>query len=407
MAEVLTFGCRLNTVESEAIRLLAAGLPDTVVVNTCAVTAAAEREARHAIARLHRARPDAAIVATGCAVQIDPARWATLPGVTRVLGNHEKLRAEHWRADAGSAVGCIAAPVAHRPAPLPGMANRARAFLDVQQGCDHACTFCIIPQGRGANRSAPAEEVVAQVRALVAAGQHEVVLTGVDLASWGCDLPGRPGLAALLRAVLAQTGLPRLRLSSLDPAALDADFWDVLAGEERLMPHLHLSVQAASNLVLKRMRRRHDRDAALAVVAKARQARPGLALGADLIAGFPTETDEQAAETLDFVDQAVLPYVHVFPYSPRPGTPAARMPQVPLPERRARAARLRAAAMPHAAAFHHGLVGRLRHVVVERGGRGHTEEFAPVRGLAGEPGTVRQVRIGAADADGVEAEPWH
>ena len=406
MAEVVTFGCRLNTVESEAIRLHAAGLVDTVVVNTCAVTAAAERDARHAIARLHRERPGAAIVATGCAVQIDPARWAALPGVTRVLGNAEKLRPEHWQADAGSHVAPIAAAGAHRPVPLPGLANRARAFLDVQQGCDHACTFCIIPQGRGANRSVPMEAVAAHVQALAKAGQHEVVLTGVDLASWGRDLPDRQGLGALLRHVLAHTALPRLRLSSLDPAALEGEFWDVLAGEDRLMPHLHLSIQAASDLVLKRMRRRHSRDGALAAMERARRARPGLALGADLIAGFPTETEAQHADTLRFVDEAALPYVHVFPYSPRPGTPAARMPQVPSPERRARAARLRAAAVPHAAAFHAGLVGQVRTVLAERGGRGHTEEFVPVRGVVVEPGTLLRGRVVAADAAGVEVEPW-
>ena len=221
MAEIITFGCRLNTVESEAIRIQAAALPDTIVVNTCAVTLAAERDARHAIARLHREHPNAAIVATGCAVQIDPARWAALPGVTRVLGNAEKLRPEHWTPDAPSQVAPIAHARTHHPAPLPGLTARARAFLDVQQGCNHACTFCIIPQGRGANRSVGMEEAAAHIRALVDVGQHEVVLTGVDVASWGQDLPGRPGLATLIRHILAHTTLPRLRLSSLDPAALD------------------------------------------------------------------------------------------------------------------------------------------------------------------------------------------
>lgn len=406
MAEIVTFGCRLNTVESEAIRLHAANLANTVVVNTCAVTIAAERDARQAIARLHRERPGAAIVATGCAVQINPARWAALPGVTRVLGNAEKLQPEHWTPGAGSHVAPIAAAVAHRPVPVAGIANRTRAFLDVQQGCNHACTFCIIPQGRGPNRSVPMETVAAHIQAMADAGQQEVVLTGVDLASWGHDLPGRPSLPALLRHVLAHTTLPRLRLSSLDPAALDAEFWNVLAGEDRLMPHLHLSIQAASNLVLKRMKRRHNREGALQVVARARQARPGLALAADLIAGFPTETDAHHAETLDFVQAAALPYLHVFPYSPRPGTPAARMPQIPPPERRARAARLRAAATPHAATFHAALVGQVRTVLAERGNRGHTEEFAPVRSVAAEPGTLLRGRVVAADAAGVEVGPW-
>lgn len=405
MVDVVTFGCRLNTVESAAIRAHAAALPDTIVVNTCAVTATAERDARHAIARLHRERPGAAIVATGCAVQIDPARWAALPGVTRVLGNAEKLRSEHWQPGAPSHVAPIGAARTHHPAPLPGLTARARAFLDVQQGCGHACTFCIIPQGRGANRSVLMDEAAAHIRALVAAGQHEVVLTGVDVASWGTDLPGRPGLATLIRHILAHTTLPRLRLSSLDPAALDDAFWDVLA-EPRVMPHLHLSLQAASTLVLKRMRRRHTRDDALHTIDRARQARPGLALAADLIAGFPTETDAQHAETLDFVNQAALPYLHVFPYSPRPGTPAARMPQIPLPERRARAARLREAATPHAAAFHAALVGQARTVVAERNGRGHTEEFAPVRSLHAPPGALVRVQVTASDAAGLEVHPW-
>jgi threonylcarbamoyladenosine tRNA methylthiotransferase MtaB len=332
VTDVLTFGCRLNTVESEAIRGLAAHLDDTVVINTCAVTSEAERQARQAIARLHRERPGAAIVVTGCAAQIDPSHWAAQPGVTRILGNREKLDAAAW-AQPGSMVGDIRQARGHTPAALPRIEGRARAFVDVQQGCDHACTFCIIPQGRGPNRSVPAATVVDQVRHLVAHGCNEVVLTGVDLASW------QPGLAALLRDVLRGVpGLPRLRCSSLDPAALDDDFWDVLATEERLMPHLHLSIQAASDLVLKRMRRRHSRAAALAVVARARAARPGIVVAADLIAGFPTESEAQFAETLAFVDQAALPYLHVFPYSARPGTPAARMPQVPAATRRDRAA---------------------------------------------------------------------
>ena len=404
MAHIVTFGCRLNTVESEAIRAHTAHLADTIVVNTCAVTAIAERDARHAIARLHRAHPHAAIVATGCAVQIDPARWATLPGVTRVLGQSEKLDPSHWHTTASQVASLAARP--HCPVPLPGLHNRARAYLDVQQGCDHACTFCIIPQGRGPSRSVPLDQAAAHVQALVDAGQTEVVLTGVDLASWGQDLPGHPTLATLVRHILHATSLPRLRLSSLDPAALDDAFWADLAAEPRLMPHLHLSLQAGSDLMLKRMRRRHSRGTALYAIAQARQARPGLAIAADLIAGFPTETDAHHAETLAFIDEATVPYLHVFPYSPRPGTPAARMPQVPLPERRARAARLRAAAAPYATAFHAALVGQRRTVVAERNGRGHTEEFAPIRNLTAEPGTLVQVRITAADSTGLEAHPW-
>ena len=403
MAEVMTFGCRLNTVESAAIDGLAAGIEYTVVVNTCAVTAAAEREARHAIARVHRERPGVRIVVTGCAAQIDPGRWAALPGVERVLGNREKLLAEHWREGAGSAVGDIAGAREHQPAATE-IEGRARAFLDVQQGCDHACTFCIIPQGRGRNRSAPVDAAAAQVRRLTGAGYAEVVLTGVDVASWGKDLPGRPGLGALVRGILAGApGLGRLRFSSLDPAALDEAFWDVFAGEERVMPHLHLSMQAASDMVLKRMRRRHSRDGALAVVERARRARVGAGIGADLIAGFPTETEAQFEETLAFVEEARAPYLHVFPYSARPGTPAARMPQAPAGVRRERAALLRAAGTRQAAAFHARMIGEERVVIAERGGRGHTPEFAPVRlRVAAEPGTVVRGRVLAADAAGVE-----
>ncbi len=398
--EVLTFGCRLNTVEGEAMRALAANLDapaGTVIVNTCAVTHAAERDARHAVARLHRERPGAAIVLTGCAVQIDPARWAGLPGVTRVLGNAEKLLPAHWASGAGSAVGPIAAARGHVPAPVAGLAGRARAFLDVQQGCDHACTFCIIPQGRGPNRSVPLPLVVDQVRRLVQAGITEVVLTGVDLASWD------GGLGPLVRGVLAAVpGLPRLRLSSLDPARLDEPFWAAFAEEPRLMPHLHLSVQAGSDLVLKRMRRRHARADALAAVRRARALRPGAGLAADLIAGFPTEDEAAFADTLAFVEEAALPYLHVFPYSARAGTPAARMPQVPPPVRKRRAAQLRGAATPHAAAFHAAMLGRVVELVAERGGRGHTAEFAPVRGAGDVPGRVERRRVVAADATGLE-----
>lgn len=407
MAEVLTFGCRLNTVESEAIRAHAAHLPETVVVNTCAVTLEAERDARRAIARLHRERPEVSIVVTGCAVQIDPARWAALPGVARVLGNQEKLQPERWR-QTDSAVGPIGRARGHSPAPLPGLAGRARAFLDVQQGCDHACTFCIIPQGRGPGRSVPVVEVVQQVQRLVAGGRAEVVLTGVDLVSWGRDLAGAPGLGALIRSVLRGVPeLPRLRLSSLDPAALDDAFWAAFAEEERLMPHLHLSLQAASDLVLKRMRRRHSVAAARAVVAQARRLRPGVGLGADLIAGFPTETEDQARETLAFVTDEAIPYLHVFPYSARPGTPAARMPQVPPPVRRERAARLRAAAAEVAARFHASHIGQTVTLVVERGQRGHTEAFAPVRlpgasQAAPRVGALVRRQVIAADAAGLE-----
>ncbi len=380
---------------------------DLVVINTCAVTAEAERQGRAAVRRAHRDRPDARIVVTGCAAQIDPAAWAALPGVERVLGNLDKLLPASWQPGAPTAVSDLHAARRDAPHLVTGFDGRARAFVEVQQGCGHACTFCIIPRGRGPSRSLPVGGIVQQVRGLVAAGYNEVVLTGVDLCSYGPDLPGRPTLGAMVARLLALVPeLPRLRLSSLDLAAIDEDLWRLLAEEPRLMPHLHLSVQAGSDLVLKRMRRRHSRADALASIARARRLRPGLAIGADLIAGFPTETDALFAETLAFVHEAELPYVHVFPYSERPGTPAARMPAVPVPVRRARAAELRAAAAVHAARFHSGLLGRAVQVVVERGGRGHTEHYAPVR-LDGvhDVGSLLSCLVMGADAAGLHVQP--
>jgi threonylcarbamoyladenosine tRNA methylthiotransferase MtaB len=404
--EIITFGCRLNAVESEVIRghLAAQGAGGQVVIHTCAVTAEAEQQARRAIRRVRRERPEARIVVTGCAVQLDPAAWAALPGVHHVVGNAEKLLAASWASGAESAVADImTAP----PAAMPQagrLTGRTRAFVQIQQGCDHRCTFCIIPFGRGPSRSVPAGAVVTQIRALVAAGVQEVVLTGVDIASYGADLPGQPSLGQLARRVLALVpDLPRLRLSSLDPAALDEPLWQLLAGEPRLMPHLHLSLQAGSDLVLKRMKRRHSRAQALAAIARARDLRPGLAVGADLIAGFPTETDTMFNETLDFLNEAAIPYLHVFPYSERTGTPAARMPAVPLTLRRERAARLRDAGRLNAAAFHIAQIGREATVLAERGGAGHTEHFAPVR-IAAAAGTLIRVRITGADAAGLLAE---
>ena len=403
-ADIQTFGCRLNVYEAEVIRGHTRGQSDLVVINTCAVTAEAERQGRAAVRRAHRDRPDARIVVTGCAAQIDPAAWAALPGVDRVLGNLDKLLSASWQPGAPAAVSDLHAARRDAPHLVTGFDGRARAFVEVQQGCDHACTFCIIPRGRGPSRSLPMGGIVQQVRGLVAAGYNEVVLTGVDLCSYGPDLPGHPTLGGMIARLLALVpGLPRLRLSSLDPAAIDEDLWRLLAEEPRLMPHLHLSLQAGSDLVLKRMRRRHSRADALAAIARARRLRPGLAIGADLIAGFPTETEALFAETLAFVDEAELPYLHVFSYSERPGTPAARMPAVPLPVRRARAARLREAAAVHAGSFHAGLLGRTVQVVAERGGRGHTEHYAPVR-MAWDCTAGRLVcgRVSGADAAGLD-----
>ncbi len=378
--EVLTFGCRLNAYESEVIRDHAATLTDTVIVNTCAVTAEAERQARQAIRRAAREHPGARIVVTGCAAQIDPAAWARLPGVDRVLGNADKLKPESWMRDAPGSVSDIMAARETAAHLVTEFAGRARAFVQVQQGCDHRCTFCIIPFGRGPNRSVPVGAVVAQVRALVEAGYQEVVLTGVDIASYGADLPGAPPLGQLVRRLLALVPeLPRLRLSSLDPAAIDDDVWRLLAEEPRLMPHLHLSLQAGSDLILKRMKRRHLRSDAAAAIARARTLRPGIAIGADLIAGFPTETEPLFRETLDFVTETDLPFLHIFPYSERPGTPAARMPAVPVALRRERAARLREAGRLGARRFLAGQVGRMVSLLTESADGGHSEHFAAVR----------------------------
>jgi threonylcarbamoyladenosine tRNA methylthiotransferase MtaB len=399
--EILTFGCRLNTYESEVMRAHAAALSDTVIVNTCAVTAEAERQARQAIRRAHRERPEAAIVVTGCAAQIDPGAWAALPGVSRVLGNIEKLQAAQWRDGAGSAVSDIMRARETAPHLVSEFAGRARAFLEVQQGCDHRCTFCIIPFGRGPSRSVPMGEIAARARALTAAGFQEIVLTGVDLTSYGPDLPGAPSLGQMIRRLLAAVPeLPRLRLSSLDPNEIDEELWRLIETEPRLMPHLHLSVQAGSDLILKRMKRRHSRAQALAVIARARAARPGIAIGADLIAGFPTETDALFAETLAFVEDAAVPLLHVFPYSARPNTPAARMPQVAVAVRRARAARLRAAATEIAARQYAGAVGKVFDVLTESADRGHTEHYAPARFVRPVvAGRIVRARVVDAGAD--------
>ncbi|HVC60423.1 MAG TPA: tRNA (N(6)-L-threonylcarbamoyladenosine(37)-C(2))-methylthiotransferase MtaB [Acetobacteraceae bacterium] len=419
--ELLTFGCRLNAYESEVMRELTsradAGLTsradagdapptDTIIVNTCAVTAEAERQARQAIRRAARERPDVRIVVTGCAAQIDPAAWAALPNVVRVLGNQDKLKPESWAPGAPSAVSDIMAARDTAPHLVTEFSGRTRAFVQVQQGCGHRCTFCIIPFGRGPSRSVPMGAVVAQVRALVETGYQEVVLTGVDIASYGPDLPGAPSLGQLVRRLLALVpDLPRLRLSSLDPAAIDDDLWRLLGHEPRLMPHLHLSLQAGSDLVLKRMKRRHSCADAGAVIDRARALRPGIAIGADLIAGFPTETDALFAETLAFVEAAALPFLHVFPYSERPGTPAARMPAVPVKLRRERAARLREAGRHAARGFFAAQVGRTIAVLTESRDAGHSEHFCAVR--LREPagaGTLIAARVVGTTDDTLLAE---
>lgn len=379
-AEVMTFGCRLNAYESQVIRELSNGLSDTVVINTCAVTAEAERQARQAIRRIAREKPLARIVVTGCAAQIDPANWARLPNVERVLGNDDKLKPENWQPGAGSVVSDVMAARETAGHLVTEFANRARAFVQIQQGCDHRCTFCVIPFGRGPNRSVPIGALAQQIRHLVDAGYYEIVLTGVDIASYGRDLPGSPTLGQMVRRVLAAVpALPRIRLSSIDPAAIDEDLWRLLAEEPRLMPHLHLSLQAGSDLILKRMRRRHSRAQGLAVIHKARELRPGIALGADLIAGFPTETEDLFQETLRFVEEAAIPYLHVFPYSERPGTPAARMPPVAKPQRRERAATLREVGAKTMQSYLVSKIGVTVSLLTETDISGHSEHFAPVR----------------------------
>jgi threonylcarbamoyladenosine tRNA methylthiotransferase MtaB len=378
--EVVTFGCRLNAVESEALRerAIADGVADAVVFNTCAVTGEAVRQARQAIRKAARARPGSRMIVTGCAAQIDPAGFAGMPEVDLVLGNAEKTRAGSML-ESGTLVGDIMAEVSTSPTTAASQGGRARAYVEIQNGCDHRCTFCVIPFGRGNSRSTPAELVVSRARALVRAGYAEVVLTGVDLTSWGADVADSPSLGTLVRRILREVPeLPRLRLSSIDAAEIDAELMACLAEEARLMPHLHLSLQAGDDLILKRMKRRHSRADALRLIAEVRRVRPETAFGADLIAGFPTESDAAFENTLALVDEAGLAYLHIFPYSPRPGTPAARMPAVPGPTIKARAARLRAAG--DAALVRHldRRVGTLVSALVERDGRARAEDFTEV-----------------------------
>ena len=411
--ELVTFGCRLNAYESEVIRAQAqaAGLVDTIVVNTCAVTAEATRQARQAIRRFKRERPDARIVVTGCAAQVEPARFAAMPEVDRVLGNGEKLAAQSWRdsralfaqADRSSeervAVNDIMAVRETAAHLIDGFEGRARAFVQVQNGCDHRCTFCIIPFGRGNSRSVPMGEVVAQVRALCARGYREMVLTGVDLTSYGGGLPGAPRLGLLVKQILKHVPeLERLRLSSIDAVEADRDLLDALAGEPRLMPHLHLSLQAGDDLILKRMKRRHLRSDAIAFCAQLKRLRPDIALGADLIAGFPTETEAMFARSLDLIDECGLTYLHVFPFSARPGTPAARMPQVAGAVIKERAQRLR---QKGEAALRRHLereIGMRRRVLAETAAMGRSEQFTHVKlARPAEPGAILEVAITGHD----------
>jgi len=410
--EVLTFGCRLNTYESEVIRRTAAeaGLENAVIINTCAVTAEAERQARQAIRRARRADPTACIIVTGCAAQIDGARFTAMPEVDRVIGNREKLLAKSYAPDAPRVriddIMAVRETAGHL---IEGFAGRARAFLQVQNGCDHRCTFCIIPFARGPSRSVPLPAIVAEARALVTAGYNELVLTGVDIGDYGRDLAAELGLGAMVAALLeAVPELPRLRLSSIDPVEVDDDLWRLFAEQPRLMPHLHLSLQAGDDLVLKRMRRRHLRSDAVELCARLRRVRPDIAFGADLIAGFPTETETMFANTLAIIDECGLTYLHVFPYSERPGTPAARMPAVPVALRRARARALREEGARALDRYFASRVGTPARVLVEREGLGRSEQHAPVRlpcGGGATPGDIIAVDIVGRESGALIGQP--
>ena len=403
---IISLGCRLNIAESEAIRVLTAGR-DMVVINSCAVTNGAVAETRKAIRRARADRPGAQIVVTGCAAQIDPQSFAAMPEVDRVIGNAEKLGAAAWQADDKILVGDIQQVRDTAPHLAPAFAAHARAFVEVQNGCDHRCTFCIIPFGRGNSRSVPAGAVIDRITALVDAGHREIVLTGVDLTSYGPDLPGAPTLGLLVERILRHVPrLERLRLSSLDGIEIDDRLFALLTQEPRIMPHVHLSLQAGNDMILKRMKRRHMRAESVALVERLKTARPEIAIGADLIAGFPTEDDAMFADTLALIHDCDVVHAHIFPYSGRAGTPAARMPQVPVPLRKTRAALLRAAGARRKAAWLAGLIGTTQDVLVERpGDRGHAGNFAEVRFEACEIGSVQRVRIDSTDGDILRAFP--
>jgi threonylcarbamoyladenosine tRNA methylthiotransferase MtaB len=401
--DVVTFGCRLNAAESEVIRreAAAAGVREAVVVNTCAVTGEAVKQARQTVRKLRRERPDARLVVTGCAAQSDPQAFAAMPEVDRVLGNEEKLSGAIWssldaapRVSVGDIMGVRSATL-HR---IDGIEGHTRAFLQVQNGCDHRCTFCVIPFGRGNSRSVPIDDVVAQARRLVEAGRREIVLTGVDITSYAPDSE-RPGLGLLVKRLLRDVPeLERLRLSSIDSVEADDDLLEAVANEPRLMPHLHLSLQHGDDLILKRMKRRHSRADAIAFCERARRLRPDMVLGADIIAGFPTETEAMFAHSLDLVDACGLTHVHVFPFSPRPGTPAERMPQVAHQAVKDRACRLREKGEAALRRHLDGEIGARRRVLTEAGGLARTPQFTSVRlGTPAAPGTILDVSIAAHD----------
>lgn len=400
---VVTFGCRLNSFESEVMRghAMDAGLNDAIIVNTCAVTAEAERQARQLIRKLRRENPAATIIVTGCAAQINPERYA-MAEVDRVLGNAEKMKPESYAPDqrriAVADVALLKETARHL---IGGFDGRSRAFAEIQQGCDHRCTFCIIPKGRGPNRSAAASDIIRQIRTLTDKGFAEIVLTGVDICSYGADTDGGDSLAALTRRILTEIPeLPRLRLTSLDPASVDDDLIGLIADNARLAPHFHLSVQAGDDLILRRMKRRHDRADVLRLVERLRRARPGCAIGADLIAGFPTESDAMFENGIALVRQAGFSHLHVFPYSPRPDTPAATLPQLDRRLIKDRAKALRILGETQRSAFLQSKIGGSAEVLVEKNGMGHSEHYLPVffDGLH-HPGKIVSLRIIGMDGD--------
>ena len=395
--DVITFGCRLNAYESEAIRARAAGLEDAIIVNTCAVTAEAVRQSRQRIRKLRRERPGARIIVTGCAAQTEPDTYAKMDEVDLVLGNGEKLNAAHYFGSGKRVIVNDIMSIKETASQfVESFDGRARAFLQIQNGCDHRCTFCIIPYGRGNSRSVGMGAVVEEARRLAANGYGEIVLTGVDLTSYGADLPGEPTLGALVRKILRLVPeLKRLRLSSIDSVEADDELMGAIAEEERLMPHFHLSAQSGDDMILKRMKRRHSRADTIAFCQKVRALRPEAAFGADLIAGFPTETKEMFENTLRQVDDAGLSMLHVFPFSPRKGTPASRMPQVARAEIRDRAARLRQKGAEALAARFASMRGSEQMLVTEKPGLGRTACFAPVTFSGAADGFVR-VRITGA-----------
>ncbi|MGD9812739.1 MAG: tRNA (N(6)-L-threonylcarbamoyladenosine(37)-C(2))-methylthiotransferase MtaB [Sphingobium sp.] len=406
--ELITFGCRLNIVESEAMRTLAHGRDDLVIVNSCAVTGEAVRQARQAIRRAHRRRPDARIIVTGCAAQTDPATFAAMPEVAQVLGNREKMERESFAPiPARVRVSDIMRVRETAPHLATGFADHARAFVEVQNGCDHRCTFCIIPYGRGNSRSVPAGAVVDRVKALVDEGYREVVLTGVDVTSYGADLPGQPGLGGLVERILKLVpALPRLRLSSLDSVEIDDRLFALVTQDQRVMPHLHLSLQAGDDMILKRMKRRHAHADAVRIVERLLSARPEISIGADIIAGFPTETEAMFANSLALVRDCHIVHGHIFPYSPREGTPAARMPQVDRAVIKDRAARLREACADNRCRWLQGLVGSQQSVLAEGDGlTGHGENFAPVRFCSPRTrGEIYGVTIAGVEKDALIAQ---